>query len=418
MAGEFTGRNGKEDRLIRPTTATVADLEPSILKAALASAFPAGVHDGAAEGAAIRVVRAPGRVNLIGEYTDINEGFALPAAIDLEVRIAVRPRSDRRVRLLLTATGELAQLDLDRIGPARGRWLDYVAGTACEMEAAGLRIGGFDGVLSSSLPSGSGLSSSAALELAAAWALGDPASPGTDALSLALIAQRAENEYVGVMCGLMDQFASASGSAGAALLLDCRSLEHRVVPLPPSAALVVAHTGRPRSLGTSEYNARRDDCERAVRLLSRREHGVRSLRDVDRLMLERHADELDEVAYRRARHVVTENDRVLEVEGALAAGDLDVVGRSFAESHASLRDDFEVSSPELDALVEIAGRVPGVVASRMTGAGFGGCTVSLVRPEAVDRLRASILAEYPGLTGRTPRVWEVHPVDGAGIVEG
>jgi len=362
------------------------------------------------------VVRAPGRVNLIGEYTDINEGFVLPAAIDLEVRIASRPRPDRRVRLLLTATNEQVELDLDRIGPARGRWFDYVAGTAREMATAGLRTCGFDGVLSSSLPSGSGLSSSAALELAAAWALAGPTDPATDALSLARIAQQAENDYVGVMCGLMDQFASASGAVGAAVLLDCRSLEHRIVPLPPSVALVVAHTGRPRTLGTSEYNARRADCDRAVRLLSRREPGVRSLRDVDAGMLERQAARLDEIAYRRARHVVRENERVLRVEDALGAGDLEAVGRSFAESHASLRDDFEVSSPELDALVEIAGRVPGVVASRMTGAGFGGCTVNLVRPEAVDELRAHILAEYPGLTGRTPRVWQVRAVAGAGVV--
>ncbi len=403
-------------QLSRAATATVADLQPAALAAALERAFPAGPGS-AADEPAIRVVRAPGRVNLIGEYTDINDGFVLPAAIDLEVRIAVRPRRDRRIRLVLAATGERAELDLDRIGPARGRWLDYVAGTAREMEAAGLPVHGFDGALNSSLPSGSGLSSSAALELAAAWALAGPAAPATDPLSLARIAQRAENAYVGVMCGLMDQFASASGVAGAAVLLDCRSLDHRVVPLPSSVVLVVAHTGRPRTLGTSEYNARRADCERAVRLLSEEEPSVRSLRDVDPAMLERHASRLDGIALRRARHVVDENDRVLRVEAAMAGGDLEAVGGLFAASHASLRDDFEVSSPELDALVDIATAVPGVMASRMTGAGFGGCTVSLVRPDAVEALRARILAEYPGRTGRTPRVWVVRAAEGAGVVD-
>ena len=404
----------EEPPLSRTTTATTADLDRSALTAALEAAFPAG--PGADPDGLIDLVRAPGRVNLIGEYTDINDGYVLPAAIDLEVRIAVRPRSDRRVRLVLAATGERGQLDLDAIGPKRGRWLDYVAGTAREMEAAGLPIRGFDGALNSSLPSGSGLSSSAALELAAAWALAVPPAPAADALALARIAQKAENEYVGVMCGLMDQFASAAGVAGSAVLLDCRSLEHRVVPLPSSVVLVVAHTGRPRTLGTSEYNARRADCERAVRLLAEVEPSVHSLRDVDPAMLERHADRLDEVAFRRARHVVAENERVVSVEAALASGDLETVGRLFAASHASLRDDFEVSSPELDALVEIAGTVPGVAASRMTGAGFGGCTVSLVRPDAVESLRARILADYPSRTARTPRVWEVRAAAGAGRV--
>jgi galactokinase len=389
------------------------ELATATLRAAFDAAFgPAG---GSPTGPGdVDVVRAPGRVNLIGEHTDYNDGLVLPVAIDLEMRIARRPRADRRVRLALAATGEIGEVDLDRIGAPTGTWIDYLAGTARELATAGLPLTGFDGVLASTVPVASGLSSSAALELVSAWALAGPGGPPADPLTVARIAQRAENGYVGVRCGLMDQFASACGVAGAAVLLDCRSLEHRVVPIPERVTLVVAHTGMPRTLGTSEYNARRADCERAVAVLAGLEPSVRSLRDVDRAMLDRHADRLDPVALRRVEHVVDENDRVIATEAALRSGDLDTVGRLFAASHASLRDLFEVSSPELDEMVEIAVGVPGVVASRMTGAGFGGCTITLARPEAVEALRTRILRDYPARTGRTPRIWVVAAVDGAG----
>jgi galactokinase len=284
------------------------------------------------------------------------------------------------------------------------------------MADAGLPVRGFRGVLASTVPVGSGLSSSAALELAAVWALAGPSGPAADPVTVARLAQRAENEYVGVQCGLMDQFASANGVRGAAILLDCRSLDHRPVPLPADLALVVAHTGTPRTLGSSEYNARRADCDRAVAAISAHEPTVRSLRDVDRAMLTRCRASLEPVVFRRAEHVVNENARVLETESALLAGDYKAIGRLFAASHASLRDLFEVSSPELDALVDIAVKTTGVVASRMTGAGFGGCTVSLVRPDAVEPLRARIERDYPVRTGRAPRVWVVRPVEGAGFV--
>ncbi len=371
-----------------------------------------------APGSTIGVVRAPGRVNLMGEHTDYNQGLVLPVAIDLEIRIARRPRSDRRVRLALVADGAVGELDLDRIGPPTGSWLDYVAGSAREMAAAGLATSGFDGVLVSTIPIASGLSSSAALELATAWALSGPHGPAADPLEVARICQRAENAYVGVQCGLMDQFASAGGIAGAAVLLDCRSLEHHAVPLPDGIVLVVAHTGMPRTLGTSEYNARRADCERAVAALAAVEPGVRSLRDVDGSMLARQAARLDPVALRRAEHIVAENERVVATEAALRDGDLDALGQIFAASHASLRDRYEVSSPELDVMVEIASSVPGVIATRMTGAGFGGCTITLVRPDAVAELETRILRDYPERTGRRPRVWVVRAADGAGFVRG
>jgi galactokinase len=363
-----------------------------------------------------RVVRAPGRVNLIGEHTDYNEGLVLPAAIDLEMRIAYLPTDDGRVRLTSNQAEETIAFDVPDPGPRQGGWRDYVAGTAWAMREAGLATQGLVGVLESSIPEGAGLSSSAALELASAWALSGDSAPATDPLTLAQVAQRAENDYVGMRCGLMDQFASAAGVAGSAVLLDCRTLEHRPVPLPPGVVLVVAHSGVPRSLTTSAYNERRAQCETAVALLARHDPAIRALRDVTPDMLDRYADELEPVVLRRARHVVEEDERVLAAERALRDGDLDEVGRLFAASHASLRDLFEVSVPELDALVALAAATPGVVASRMTGAGFGGCTVSLVHADAVDRLRDRIEGEYPGLTGREPRVWDVRAVAGAGLL--
>jgi galactokinase len=364
----------------------------------------------------VRIVRAPGRVNLIGEHTDYNLGFVMPAAIGLETWICYVPTDDGRVEITLDANGERDGFALDEIDEKRGRWIDYVAGTAWAIREAGARVQGFRGLLAATLPRGSGLSSSAALELSAAWALGN-GDPGIDLMKLAQACQRAENEYVGVRTGLMDQFASAHGRPGAALLFDCRSLEFREVPLPlDDLSIVVCHTGSPRKLGSSAYNARRAQCEQAVRLIGEREQGVESLRDVDMTMLERSRDLLDEETYQRCLHVVSENARTLAAETALADGDLEHVGRLFAESHASLRDDYEVSSAELDALVEIATATDGVVAARMTGAGFGGCTVNLVRHEAVDRFRDAVATQYATRTGMEPRTWVVEPVAGAGVL--
>lgn len=391
-------------------------IDPRVLRAALMEREPAAAR----ASLAIRVVRAPGRVNLIGEHTDYNDGYVLPVAIDLETRIALVPTDDRRVELTLLDGGERAGFDLDAIPPKSGTWIDYVAATAWSLADDGLRLRGFRGVLGSNLPMSSGLSSSAALELASAWALLDPPDPtaqGIDRMTLARLAQRGENEYVGVQSGLMDQFASSLGRARAAMLLDCRSLDYRAVGLPLARhRLVVCDSGTPRRLDRSDYNVRRAECEEAVAIISARDPSVRSLRDVDldKLIAARFA--LDERIFRRAEHIVRENDRVLATVEALESGNLAEVGRLFAQSHASLRDLFEVSSPELDALVEIATSVPGVEAARMTGAGFGGCTVNLVARDAVDRLREAVEREYPARTGRRARVLAVEPADGAGRV--
>jgi galactokinase len=373
------------------------------------------------DGGAVRIARGPGRVNLIGEHTDYNEGFVLPAAIGLEIRIAFVPTDDRRVEITLAEDGDRRGFDLDAIPPASDTWIDYVAGTAWALQEAGVSLHGLRGLLWSNLPTSSGLSSSAALELASAWALLDPpdlAAHGLDGMRLARICQRAENAYVGVQCGIMDQFASSLGEPSGAMLLDCRSLEYRAVRLPTEEhSLVVCDTNVPRRLETSEYNNRRAECERAVSTLAGLEPGIRSLRDVDGAMLERHAGQLDAVARNRAEHVVRENDRVQAAVEALEAGDVATVGKLFAASHASLRDLFEVSSPELDAMVAIGNETPGVVASRMTGAGFGGCTVNLVRRDAIDRFRTAVERDYSARTGRTPRVLVVEAARGAGILE-
>ncbi len=398
-----------------PAAALEPALAPDALRARLAALEPAA----AADPGAIRLVRAPGRVNLIGEHTDYNLGFVLPAAVNLEIRIAFVPTTDRRVELTSDASGERAGFDLEAIGPRRGAWIDYVAGTAWALAEAGVATRGLRGVIVSSLPTSSGLSSSAALELAAAWALAEEPGGGVPPLALARTCQHAENAYVGVNCGLMDQFASACGVAGAAVLLDCRSLASRDVAIPLAThTLVALHSGSPRSLSTSAYNVRRVQCEAGVAALAAADPTIRSLRDVTPELLPALAAATDEIVLRRCRHVVTENARVEATLAALAVGDLAAVGRLFAASHASLRDDFEVVSTELDALVEIATAVPGVVAARMTGAGFGGCTINLVERGAVEALRGAVLTEYPARTGLAPRVYAVEPVAGAGPVEG
>ena len=374
-----------------------------------------------ADGEQAEIVRAPGRVNLIGEYTDFNLGFVLPAAIDLEVWIAFVPWDRPEVELWSREMDETRSFSLDGLtrpvsstaAPARS-WIDYIAGTAWAMAEAGLKVRGFRGAMDSTVPVGSGLSSSAALEMASSWALADPSSPRPEPSRMAAISQRAENAYVGVNCGIMDQFASAAGRAGQALLIDCRSNTATLAPMPANLSLVVCDTAAPRRLGSSAYNTRRSECETGVRLIAERVPEVRSLRDVNPAMLERYRDLLPEVVGRRCEHVVNENERVMAAVSALAADDLEALRRLFAASHQSLRDLFEVSSPELDTMVEIASGVSGVVATRMTGAGFGGCTINLVQPGAEDSLRDRVMTEYPKRSGLTPRVYVVQAVDGAG----
>ena len=388
-------------------------LDPARLRRQLLEVEPAA-RDRAGE---IRIVRAPGRVNLIGEHTDYNDGLVMPAAIGLEIWVALVPTEDRRVEIMLAADGDRQGFSLDERNQPRESWIDYVAGVAWALSERGVPLRGFRGLLVSTLPVSSGLSSSAALELASAWALSAAVPPPLEPMGLARAAQRAENEYVGVRSGLMDQFASGLGQAGRALLLDCRSLEYRPVELPLAEyTLAVCDTRAPRRLESSEYNARRAQCEAAVTLLAREDPSVHALRDVDMVMLERLGAALDAETLRRCEHVIRENGRVLAAERAFARHDLPEIGRLFAESHASLRDLYEVSSPELDAMVDIAVRTEGVAAARMTGAGFGGCTVNLVRRDAVAGLVDAVSREYARRTGLEGVVYPVEPVAGAGLV--
>jgi len=393
-----------------PSAAALAR-DPAALAVRLAAIEP----EAAARPGDVRVVHAPGRVNLIGEHTDYNEGYVLPVAIDLGIAIALVPTDDGVVRLTLAETGETGEFDPAAVGARQGGWIDYVAGIAWAMAAAGLGPRGFRGVLASDLPQGAGLSSSAALEVVSAWALSGGERPTVDPMRLVHLVQRGENGYIGLNNGIMDQFASIFGETGRALLLDCRTLEHRSIPMADDdVALVACHSGSPRRLESSAYNERRSQCEAAVAVIAETVPGVTALRDVTQVMLEAARPRMDPVVAARAEHIVYENERVLAAIAAFEAGDLATVGRLFYESHASMRDLFGISSPELDALVEIARATPGVIGARLTGAGFGGCTINLVRRDAVPALRQAVLRDYPVRTGLAPRVFEVEASDGAG----
>jgi galactokinase len=384
--------------------------DPDALAARLCEIHP----EAAARRDEIRVVLAPGRVNLIGEHTDYNEGFVLPVAIDRGIAIALVPTADGIARLTLAETGETREFAAAAPGERQNAWVDYVAGMGWALAEAGLPVSGFRGVLASDLPQGAGLSSSAALEVVSAWALSGGDRPAVDPMDLVHLVKRSENGYIGLNNGIMDQFASIFGERASALLLDCRSLEHRPIRLVgEDLALVACHSGSPRRLETSAYNERRAQCDAAVAAIAALETGVTALRDVTPAMLDAVRDRLEPVAVRRAQHVVEEDQRVIDAIAAFESGDLAEVGRLFYASHASLRDLYDVSSPELDALVEIARATPGVIGARLTGAGFGGCTINLVRRDAVPALREAVLRDYPARTGLTPRVFEVEASAGA-----
>jgi galactokinase len=365
------------------------------------------------------LVRAPGRVNLIGEHTDYNEGFVFPVAIDREVRYAVSPRDDRKVVLRSLNFDAESEFSLSNITKdADQPWSNYVRGIAAVLQEAGHVLRGMNAVIEGDVPLGSGLSSSAAMEIGALLAFEAVSGFQIEPVSAARLAQKAENQFVGVNCGIMDQFISRLGKKGHALLIDCRSLSYEPVPVGgDEVRIVVADSKVKRGLVDSEYNKRRAECERAVVLLSGRLSNIGALRDVTPEQLVAHADLLADVTLRRARHVVTEDDRCLRSVEALRAGDLEAFGKLMNQSHISLRDDYEVSCRELDLLVEAAWAVSGVLGSRMTGAGFGGCTVSLVRADAVDRFRAEVSQAYEQATGRSPEIYVCSAEDGAGIVE-
>ncbi|MBN8592661.1 MAG: galactokinase [Anaerolineae bacterium] len=357
------------------------------------------------------VVRAPGRVNLIGEHTDYNDGFVLPMAIDRAAWIALRPRTDRRLVVQSLDFDQSVDVDLNQMTNTGPGWAEYLKGVAWALTDSGRQLEGWDGVTAGDVPIGAGLSSSAALELATARAFATVSQLDWNPAQMALLSQRAENKWVGVNCGIMDQMISAAGAAGHALLIDCRSLENQLVPLPPGNAVIVLDTATRRGLVDSAYNERRAQCEAAARFFN-----VKALRDVSVAQFEARAAELDEVTRRRARHVVTENDRTLKAAEVMRAGDAAALGLLMNASHDSLRDDFEVTNSALNVIVEIARQQPGCWGARMTGAGFGGCAVALVKAEAATAFDQAVTAAYTQATGLTPNVYICHASDGASVV--
>jgi galactokinase len=362
-----------------------------------------------------RIFRAPGRVNLIGEHTDYNDGFVLPMAIDRETVVAIAPRVDRILRVWSVNLEDSQELNLDKPGPGRrGSWMDYVEGIAAALADRGLTLSGADIALTSDVGIGSGLSSSAALEISLGTALIAVAGSTIDKLSLALAGQTAEHRHVGILCGIMDQFTSVHAFKNHAILLDCRSLEARQIPLRLGEYQVVICDSRVRhTLASSEYNRRHQDCQSGVQLLRAVLPGIRALRDVTTDQLQAHRSILPATIYRRCRHVITENDRTMQAADALSAGDVAAVGRLMLKSHRSLKDDYEVSCSELDILVESAIAQPGVLGARMTGGGFGGCTVNLVPKNRVEPFRTNVSREYLNRTRVVPDIFPVEASAGA-----
>ena len=366
-------------------------------------------------GAQPRVFRAPGRVNLIGEHTDYNDGFVMPAAIEFSTWVAAAARADRTLAIRSENFSESREFSLDDTAArADHHWSDYVRGVAVVLERAGHRLRGANLLIRGEVPIGSGLSSSAAIEVATASALLAVSGISLDRVQIALLCQRAENEFVGMRCGIMDQFISCCGRAGHALMLDCRSLDYRLLPLPPEARLVICNTMVHHQLAGGEYNKRRADCEAGARHLARALPHIKALRDATLEDLAKYGHDLPEVVYRRCRHVIGEDARVEQAAEALDRRDLDAFGGLMRESHTSLRYDYEVSCEELDVMVELASQVKGVYGARMTGGGFGGCTINLVHHEHVAEFQDAVARGYREATGKEPVLYVSSAMDGAG----
>lgn len=362
-----------------------------------------------------QVFFAPGRVNLIGEHTDYNDGFVLPCAIPFGTRVAVSPRTDQKLVFRSVEFPEQFEFDLDRL-PARPlrAWCDYGLGVARGLREAGIRFPGASLVVNGEVPIGAGLSSSAAIEVATALALLSIADRQLPLEQVAKLCQKAEGDFVGARVGIMDQFVSCLGKKDNALLLDCRSLRYDLVPVPEAIKLVICNTMVKHELSSGEYNVRRQQCEEGVRILSSKYPGVRALRDVTREQLSAQRDSLPLVIYKRCLHVVEEDDRVLKAVEKLRAKDLHEVGKLMRESHQSLRDLYEVSCAELDTMVELAEGLPGYYGGRMTGGGFGGSTVNLVESDQAQAFADRIAAAYQQKTAIRPEVYICSAAKGAG----
>ncbi len=356
------------------------------------------------------LIRSPGRVNLIGEHTDYNDGFVLPMAIDRAVWLAVRGREDGRVlvhSLEQTEPTDFALTDFQH----SGGWAEYVKGMARALLDAGYKLAGWEGVLTSDVPVGSGLSSSAALEMAVGMAFAAVSDFPFDGVEMARLGQKTENEWVGANTGIMDQMIAANGQAGFALLIDCRDLSTEPIPLPKGTAVLIMDTATRHTHTDSGYNERRKSCERAAQFF-----GVSHLRDVTIEQFEARAAELDDVTMRRARHIITENERTLAAAAAMKAGDAEKLGELMNASHASLHIDFEVTNNELDIMARIAQAQPGCFGARMTGGGFGGCVVTLVDEKRAEEVGTAVAAQYQSATPLTPQIFVTSASAGTAVL--
>jgi galactokinase len=356
------------------------------------------------------IVRAPGRVNLIGEHTDYNDGFVLPMAIDRATWIALRPRNDLTVNLYSINLDEASTFDLLNLSREREGYQDYIEGVAWSLQQRGYPIGGFDGVLVGDVPIGAGLSSSAALELAAARAFSEIAPFDWNAVEMAKLAQIAENQWVGMNSGIMDQLISSVGRRNYAVMIDCRSLETYPAVIPQNTAVVVLDTGTRRELVGGAYNERRQQCESAAQFF-----GVPALRDVTFEQFQQRADQLDPLVRKRAHHVITENDRTQQAYQSMENNNPQRLGQLMNASHDSLRDDFEVSSDALNIMVDIARKQPGCYGARMTGAGFGGCAVALIDEAVTADFVSTVSREYDHQTSNQSQLYVCYPAEGASV---
>lgn len=356
---------------------------------------------------------SPGRINILGEHTDYNEGFVLPAAIDKNIYVAISKRADSEVHLFACDFNELFITDINKIKPADKQWPNYILGVVDQLQKNGYHIGGFNLVIDGDIPIGAGLSSSAAVECASLFALNVVFNLGLTKLQMAPLAQKAEHVYAGVHCGIMDQFASLFGKKEHAIKLDCRSMQYEYIPANMgNYKIILFNSNVKHNLASSEYNTRRKQCEEGVAIISQNNPSVKSLRDVDMNMLNKHAALIDPVVYKRCKYVVQENERLLGACEDLKLSDLQALGIKMYETHEGLRKDYEVSCKELDFLVNYVKAIPSVAGARMVGGGFGGCSINLIHKDAVDKIISDISVAYEMEMGLTLTTYQVTIEDG------
>ena len=363
------------------------------------------------------IVRAPGRVNLIGEHTDYNEGFVLPAAINKAIYLGMSAREDNKIELAALDLKDNYSGDVDHVIHNEKQWTLYILGVVDQIQKAGLQVGGFNCIFSGDIPLGAGLSSSAALECGVAYGLNELFNLGLEKLQMVKMAQAAENQFVGVQCGIMDQFASMMGQKNAVIQLDCRSLDYQYNPIAMEGIEIVLFDSMvSHSLASSEYNTRRAQCEQGVKLLQQTYPQVKTLRDATQDMLDELVKQTNPLVYRRCRYVVQENKRLLEGCEDLKRGDVAAFGKKMFATHEGLSKNYEVSCPELDYLIELVKDNPNVLGARMMGGGFGGCTINLVRKQSVPGLIEDVKQKYEAKTGKVPKVYVAETEAGVGPV--